>query len=219
MKQIPDWPDNSAARAEILGNLRKASAGKSQRPAVQQAGPFFHQEPLSLTELFRKNLEEVNGQVTFLPGKNELANEISGLISVNEWFEITCMEENLRKLLDTGGFSFNMKKSLSEGTEVVISGCEYLVASLGSVLVSSAQAGSRRVFVYPPVHLVVAHQSQVVDTLEKAYSLTIEKYRQQLPSLITVITGPSRTADIEKTLILGAHGPKYLHVFILEEKI
>jgi L-lactate dehydrogenase complex protein LldG len=207
MKQIPDWPDSFAARAEILGNLRKATAGKTQGQAVKQAGPFFHQEPLSLTELFRKNLEEVNGQVTFLPGKNELA------------FEITCMEENLRKLLDAGGFPFNMKKSLCEGTDVVISGCEYLVASLGSVLVSSAQSGSRRVFVYPPVHLVIAHQSQVVETLEMAYSLTIEKYRLQLPSLITVITGPSRTADIEKTLILGAHGPKYLHVFILEEEI
>ena len=42
-----------------------------------------------------------------------------------------------------------------------------------------------------------------------------EKYKTRLPSQITLITGPSRTADIEKTLVLGAHGPKELHVFIL----
>lgn len=218
MKQAPDWPDSSAARAEILGNLRKAATGKTQHPEVQQVGSFFHQEPLSLMELFRKNLEEVNGNVTFITGENDLGHEISELIKINQWGEIACLEENLRKLLDAGGFSINMMASLTEGTDVVITGCEYLAANLGSVIVSSAQAGSRRMFAFPPVHLVVAHQSQVIETLEMAYSLTMNKYGQQLPSMITVITGPSRTADIEKTLILGAHGPKYLHVFILDEE-
>jgi L-lactate dehydrogenase complex protein LldG len=218
MKKVPDWPDNSLARAEILEKLRKAASRKTLQPLIQPAGPFFYPEALSLLQTFRKNLEDVNGHVTFVSGITELVNEISGLLTANKWDEILCPEGNLRKILKSGGFPFEMKEYLSEGTEVVISGCEYLVASLGSVLVSSAQAGSRRMFVYPPVHIVVARQSQVVETLETAYSLTIEKYGQQLPSLITVITGPSRTADIEKTLILGAHGPKSLHVIILEQE-
>ncbi len=81
-------------------------------------------------------------------------------------------------------------------------------------MVSSAQAGGRQMFVYPPVHIVLARKNQLVDYLEKAYSGIIEKYKDKLPSQITIITGPSRTADIEKTLILGAHGPKELHIFL-----
>ena len=69
-------------------------------------------------------------------------------------------------------------------------------------------------FVYPPVHIVIANKNQLVDYLEKAYSEIHEKYKNDLPSQITLITGPSRTADIEKTLVLGAHGPRELRVFM-----
>ena len=54
----------------------------------------------------------------------------------------------------------------------------------------------------------------MVDTLEDAYRAISEKYTENLPSQLLLITGPSRTADIEKTLTLGAHGPKELHILI-----
>ena len=81
-------------------------------------------------------------------------------------------------------------------------------------MVSSAQEGNRQIFIYPPIHIVVAEKHQIVDYLENAYSEVQKKYEKNLPSQIALITGPSRTADIEKTLILGAHGPKELHVFL-----
>jgi len=98
--------------------------------------------------------------------------------------------------------------------EAGITGCEYLVAETGSILVSSAQQGGRRLFIYPPAHIVIASKKQVVLSLEDGYAALSEKYQNNLPSQILLITGPSRTADIEKTLILGAHGPKELHVFL-----
>ena len=70
-------------------------------------------------------------------------------------------------------------------------------------------------FVYPPVHIVIASISQLVYWLEDAYAGMIKKYGSDLPSHIVLITGPSRTADIEKTLVLGAHGPREIHVFLL----
>lgn len=69
-------------------------------------------------------------------------------------------------------------------------------------------------FVYPPLHIVIAKKEQLVDYLEKAYSGISERYAENLPSQIAIITGPSRTADIEKTLVLGAHGPRELRVFL-----
>ncbi|MOA49007.1 Lactate utilization protein C [compost metagenome] len=53
--------------------------------------------------------------------------------------------------------------------------------------------------------------------LKDAFALLKEKYEEHLPSNITVISGPSRTADIEKTLVLGAHGPKEFYVFLIDD--
>jgi L-lactate dehydrogenase complex protein LldG len=53
--------------------------------------------------------------------------------------------------------------------------------------------------------------------LKDSFSLIKKKYGTNLPSMLSVITGPSRTADIEKTLVLGAHGPKDLYVFLLDD--
>lgn len=69
-------------------------------------------------------------------------------------------------------------------------------------------------FVYPPLHVVIAHKNQIVGYLEEAYTEIRDKYKEGFPSQIALITGPSRTADIEKTLVLGAHGPRELRVFI-----
>lgn len=84
-------------------------------------------------------------------------------------------------------------------------------------MVSSAQAGGRRMFVYPDIHIVVAYTSQLVEDLSDALNAITEKYGKDLPSLVSVISGPSRTADIEKTLVMGAHGPRELYVFLIED--
>jgi L-lactate dehydrogenase complex protein LldG len=72
--------------------------------------------------------------------------------------------------------------------------------------------------VFPPVHIVIGYSSQIVMHVKDALNGMKLRY-PKLPSLITTITGPSRTADIEKTLILGAHGPKELYVFLLDKDI
>ena len=65
---------------------------------------------------------------------------------------------------------------------------------------------------------MIAYQSQLTDYLDNAIKKLQEKYKNRLPSLISNITGPSRTADIEKTLIMGMHGPKSLIVLIVKEQ-
>lgn len=97
-----------------------------------------------------------------------------------------------------------------------ISYCECLVARLGSVVVSSKQISGRRLIALPETHIIVAFTWQLVEDLKDALAFLKEKYQKKLPSSITFITGPSRTADIEKTLVLGAHGPKELFVFLVE---
>jgi L-lactate dehydrogenase complex protein LldG len=104
-------------------------------------------------------------------------------------------------------------------TAVGITRCEFLVGRLGSVLVSSSQMSGRRSFAFPDTHIVLGYTSQLVDDLKSALDKMKKKYEKKLPSIMTLITGPSRTADIEKTLVMGAHGPKDLFVFLVEDQI
>lgn len=102
-----------------------------------------------------------------------------------------------------------------ETCDAGISECDALVAQTGSVLVTSRSAGGRALSVLPPHHVVLARRDQLLRDLPAAFQLLKKKYQGDFPSLISFITGPSRTGDIERILVLGAHGPKRLTIFCL----
>lgn len=102
----------------------------------------------------------------------------------------------------------------SEGWSVT--GCDCLVAMTGSIFVSTRTANGRAASVLPEMHLVVARREQIVADLPAAFALLRRRYGSRWPSALSLITGPSRTADIEKTLVMGAHGPKRLALAFVE---
>jgi L-lactate dehydrogenase complex protein LldG len=89
------------------------------------------------------------------------------------------------------------------------------VAQTGSILVSSSSCGGRALSILPHVHVVVVSLDQIVATLGDALDLMRSRYAGRLPSMLSFITGPSRTGDIERILVLGAHGPKELIVILV----
>ncbi len=99
-----------------------------------------------------------------------------------------------------------------EACDVGITACDALVAQTGTVLLTSASAGGRALSVLPPHHVVLARRAQLLPDLPSAFARIQEKYGTDYPSMISLITGPSRTGDIERILVLGAHGPKRLTV-------
>ena len=107
-------------------------------------------------------------------------------------------------------------KDTLEACDAGLTTCEVLVAQTGSVLVSSATCGGRALSVLPHVHVVVAMIDQVVPTLGDALHAVRERHAGRLPSMLSFITGPSRTGDIERILVLGAHGPKELIVILVD---
>jgi L-lactate dehydrogenase complex protein LldG len=102
-----------------------------------------------------------------------------------------------------------------EACDVGISECDALIAQTGSVLVTNRSAGGRALSVLPPHHVVLARREQLVPDLTAAFEALKCKYADNYPSMISFITGPSRTGDIERILVLGAHGPKKLTIFCL----
>jgi L-lactate utilization protein LutC len=86
--------------------------------------------------------------------------------------------------------------------------CECLVAQTGSIFVVSGLDS-----ILPEKHNVIARRDQLVPDLPAAFALLRQRHGANWPSAITLITGPSRTADIEKILVKGAQGPKRLALF------
>jgi L-lactate dehydrogenase complex protein LldG len=101
---------------------------------------------------------------------------------------------------------------------VGITAVDFLVARTGSLVLSSATAGGRRLSVLPPFHVAVATTDQLVLSLDEAMRIYQQRGEAIRSSYATIITGPSRTSDIEKILVLGAHGPKRLAVMVVGEK-
>jgi L-lactate dehydrogenase complex protein LldG len=100
-----------------------------------------------------------------------------------------------------------------EACDAGITECDALIAQTGSVLVTNRSAGGRALSVLPPHHVVIARRDQLLRDLPAAFELVKKKYAANYPSMISFITGPSRTGDIERILVLGAHGPKKLTIF------
>jgi L-lactate dehydrogenase complex protein LldG len=101
-----------------------------------------------------------------------------------------------------------------EKFSVGITGADYLIARTGSILVRTVSAGGRRLSVLPPVHIVIAREKQLVFSLDEALANLYNTEGSW--SYATIITGPSRTSDIEKQLVLGAHGPKRLILLLIK---
>ena len=103
-----------------------------------------------------------------------------------------------------------------ESCDAGVSGCDVLVAQTGGIMVSVETAGGRALSVLPPHHVVIARTSQMVPDLNAAFEHVKRKYGKAFPSFMGFITGPSRTGDIERILVLGAHGPKRLTVLLVD---
>lgn len=103
-----------------------------------------------------------------------------------------------------------------ESCDAGVTGCEVLVAQTGGVMVSVESAGGRALSVLPPHHVVIARTSQMVPDLTAAFEHVKKRYGKKFPSFMSFITGPSRTGDIERILVLGAHGPKRLTVLLID---
>ena len=104
-----------------------------------------------------------------------------------------------------------------EHAQACITDCEAAIARTGSFLLSSHQNHGRVAPVYFPVHIVVLQAHQIVPDIGDGLQFLKQKYNDQLPSMINLNTGPSRTADIEKTLVTGVHGPKEVFCFFLNQ--
>jgi L-lactate dehydrogenase complex protein LldG len=211
--------DSTTSKEKILKKIRKALIHKSLQEIgdVNTESDIFvnSEEPLEVQ--FAQNFVNVNGKFVFCENENEFLENFAGIIRDNNWEQLFCLEPVIQGLLKKAGISFLDQEQELKDANIGITFCECLIARTGSIVISSKQASGRRLPIYANFHIVIAYTSQLLLHVKDALKYIREKYNNQLPSMISTITGPSRTADIEKTLVQGAHGPKEIFVFLIDD--
>lgn len=200
----------SPAKENILKKIRQALSNPAPLPFPNSEGTssVFAPAPDDLEVVFAEEFVKIQGKFAFCTGEADMLQQVQQLIAEKQWTKVYCNE-------DKWNGSFSNTISLST-CDVSITGCEYLVARTGTIVMSAAQQSGRTVSVYAPVHICIAYTSQLVFDIKDALQGIKEKYAGNIPSLITFASGPSRTADIEKTLVTGVHGPKEVFCFLVE---
>lgn len=212
---------NTTSKEKILKKIRKALIHKSSQEMVDvdKESEIFTSSDEPLEIQFAQNFSTVNGKFIFCENENEFIENFDFIAKDNKWKNLFCLEPAIKNLLKKGKIKFSDKETDFLNTDIGLTLCECLVARTGSVIITSKQASGRRLPVYANFHIVVAYTSQLVYNIKDALKYIREKYKNNLPSMISTITGPSRTSDIEKTLVQGAHGPKEVFVFLIDDII
>lgn len=200
----------SAAKESILKKIRQALSQPTPLPFPHSEGTrsVFHQPTDDLEVIFAQEFTQLQGKFAFCINETDMQQQVQQLIVQKEWTQIYCNDNNWKETFST---TVNLAQC-----DAAITGCEYLVARTGSIVLSAAQKNGRTASVYAPVHICIATIQQLVYDIKDALQLLKEKYAGNIPSSITFATGPSRTADIEKTLVTGVHGPKEVYCFLIE---
>jgi len=211
--------DSTTSKEKILKKIRKALIHKSLQEIgdVNTEADIFtnSEEPIELQ--FAQNFVNVNGKFVFCEDENDFIQNFSSIVKDNKWDGVFCLEPLIKELLKKASIPFSDQENQLLNANIGLTFCECLIARTGSIIISSKQASGRRLPIYSNFHIVIAYTSQLFIHVKDGLKYIREKYNNQLPSMIATITGPSRTADIEKTLVQGAHGPKEIFVFLIDD--
>ncbi|GAB2960939.1 lactate utilization protein C [Hymenobacter coalescens] len=213
-------PDTS--RDLILRRVREALQQPSphQPAAPDFTAPLFPAPADDLTIGFAESFVRAGGTFYYCASEDHFFDLLYAHKKERNIEHLFVWEPELKKLLHTAGIVHTADETdFIAHADAGLTTCEALVARTGSVLLSSATASGRRLSIYPDQQLVFARASQVVPDIADALRLVEAKSGglDKLPSMISLATGPSRTADIEKTLVLGAHGPRSITLFLLDD--
>ena len=225
-----------SGKAQILTRIREALRDLAPVPGHHGEGALHHGEPPkefggwlpqvgegldAQIAAFARNSEDLKTEFHVLENRAALPARLAALGTENGWQRVATHRGaltdaavpalKLPTLQTDGGYDIAALEQCDAG----ISECDALVAQTGSILITGRSAGGRALSVLPPHHVVLVTRAQMVPDLPAAYALLRQRYAANWPSFMSFITGPSRTGDIERILVLGAHGPKRLTVFLV----
>lgn len=209
---------SSASRENILKKIRQALHLPVPVPFPGAEGPSDFLSEASDSDpaiAFATAFTHLGGRFVYCATGAEMIDQFRQLAEEKKWDTIYCAEDMVKGMFQHYGFNRFTDQPLAV-SQVAITSCEALVARTGSIVLSSHAREGRTASVYAPVHICIAYAGQLCADIKDALRLLQQRYGNDLPSFISFATGPSRTADIEKTLVVGVHGPKEVYCFLIE---
>jgi L-lactate dehydrogenase complex protein LldG len=225
------------AREEVLSRIRAALTGEAPQKGLSFASPRADEIRQRCGEQRERLIEQFTGELTRVGGQlfraaspaaaSEYVERLAlsaGAKSVIGWdsplIESIAPVDLFKRIgveflpdRATGAASGFVKAAID--SEIGITAVDYALADTGTLVLISGPGRARSASLVPPIHLAVVEARQIISGLDDLFPLLAET---SIPaSAITFITGPSRTADIELTLVVGVHGPQQLHVILLAD--
>jgi L-lactate dehydrogenase complex protein LldG len=228
--------ENMSSRDKILSDIKQAVRVPSRlhqdpenidqriRQSLKQITP---QSPGGLREQFRKELETVSGEYRLCRSAKEAADHLAGLLKklkftslaisgggeAQEIANLVSKKHSEIKTIIASEMDFAQRRDTLASVPAGLVNVDYAVADIGTVAVLFDRSKSTLPHFLPDCIFAILRPSQMVSNLFELFA----KIPPEEAKNMVLVTGPSRTADIEKILILGAHGPRRLLVYMIED--
>ena len=215
------------ARENILARIRKAQGRSGSEPteaeiaSVREAiarhevgpQPSFAHAPDRLAQ-FRKECERQGTTHATIASPQDVPAEVARYLGANGldprlagWHEFAALD------WAAAGIAFDDRPA-SADDRTGLTGCFCAIAETGTVLLLSAPESPKLNALLPETHVCIVQAARLVDTMEESFAL-LRREVGEPPRAVFFVSGPSRTADIEQTIVIGAHGPYRAHVVIV----
>ena len=223
--------NNNAARDAILGRVRKAVGGTGDRAAVRadaQAYLAAHRQgprprmPDDLVGRFIKRATDMESTIARIDDESAIPSAVARYIDALELPPELAAQKSHSGVcwpafaaLDWSGAGLTIEARPTVGSDLLgITGCFCAIAETGTLVVLPGPDAPTATTLLPATHVAVLRADRIVSGMEESFEL-IRRERGKLPRAINHISGPSRTGDIEQTVVVGAHGPYRVHILVL----
>ena len=178
----------------------------------------------SNVELFKTNLEAVMGHTVIARTELEIVHALTRIITHLKNTELNPRRialsdaKGLERLVRLVAVQVEMTTTPSSSElfdiDIGITNAQGAIAETGTLVLDSSRERNRLISLVPPVHIAIVEASKIYSTLGEA--LAVLQSDNEISPVVTFVTGPSRTADIELTLAIGVHGPQELYVIVYD---
>ena len=209
-------------KEQILAKVREAVMAKDENKftdvnmQVDTWTPFKEEDGADFT--FVERFKENGGIFIYFESQQDFIEAMRQYIVDNQWEPLCSTSEKMQDVFKDSGIELCHDYATKRKKTISITDCECLIAQTGSVVVTDTCAGSRASYSNADVLLVYASPSQIVASMKDATKLIKEKYGSKKPTETVIISGPSRSTEIDNQLVIGAQGIKQLALFLVEEE-
>jgi L-lactate dehydrogenase complex protein LldG len=231
MKGVNPLDDNRAARDAVLGRVRKAlgrsGSGDAARAealayiAAHRQGPRPAM-PVDLVARFVERATDMASTVERIASLDDVpravaryldALDLPPSIAEQKSHEGVCWPE--LAALDWQGAGLRVEARATEGHDRLgVTGCFCAIAETGTLVFTTGAATPTGTMLLPDTHVCVVRAERIVSGMEEAFA-RVRAEHPVMPRAVNLVSGPSRTGDIEQTIVLGAHGPFRVHILVL----